>query len=138
MPLAWDPDRYDIIVKFSLILSYFFAITDLNCFALFAIAFAGIARIFFWQGSMSSDNLGFDGADGSFMGIVGALSSEAVEAEAQNMDERIASPSALHPSQPETPTGDLFGYGSDAGQLGLGVHGHMEESTQVPAGVAHV
>ena len=53
-------------------------------------------------------------------------------------DERIASPSALHPSQPETPTGDLFGYGSDAGQLGLGVHGHMEESTQVPAGVAHV
>ena len=71
------------------------------------------------------------------MEIAGALSSEALEAEAQNMDERIASPSALHPSQPETPTGDLFGYGSDAEQLGLDLQGHMEESAQVPTGVQH-
>ena len=120
-----------------MILFYFLAITDPQLLCTVCHCICWDSEDIFWQGGMSSDNLGVDGADSSFMEIAGALSSEALEAEAQNMDERIASPSALHPSQPETPTGDLFGYGSDAEQLGLDLQGHMEESAQVPTGVQH-
>ena len=120
-----------------MILFYFLAITDPQLLCTVCHCICWDSEDIFWQGGMSSDNLGVDGADSSFMEIAGALSSEALEAEAQNMDERIASPSALHPSQPETPTGDLFGYGSDAEQLGLDLQGHMEESAQVPTAVQH-
>jgi hypothetical protein len=86
---------------------------------------------------MSSDNLRADWANSSFLEIAGALPSEALDAEAQNMDERVASLSALHPSQPGTPIGDLCGNSSDAGQLGLDLQGSMEEPAQVSTGVQH-
>ena len=92
----------------------------------------------FWQGGVSLDNLRVDGVNSSFfLEIAGALPSRTIDTEAQNMDERVALPAALHPSQPGTPIVDLFGNGSDAGQLGLDWQGNMEESAQVAIGVQH-